>query len=147
MVNENNTLAPIANAVWDIAQRMHKQAGEAVTMVAMQKEMIEEIVKQRNIAIADARAEGHAEGYNEGVDFGFEDGIEAGAELAFEDGVGTFYQAIMDNQIGGLTQLHIDFFSDTFYEGRLDDKAKQMLRELIQYVFQKSQEDMGEVEF
>ncbi len=147
MVNENNTLAPIANAVWDIAQRMHMQTGEAVTMVAMQKEMIEEIVKQRNIAIANARAEGYEEGYGEGIEVGFENGLEAGAECAFEDSIDTFYRAVMDNQIVGLTQLHIDIFSDAFYEGRLDDKAKQMLKELIQHVFQTSQEDMSEVEF
>ena len=147
MVNENNALAPIANTVWDIAQRMHKQTGEALTLVAMQTVMMEEMKKQRDIAVLEAHSEGYHEGYSEGIELGFEDGMEAGSESAYEDGIGTLYQGVIDNRIGGLSHEQIEHFSDVFYESQLDDKAKQMLHDLILHVWQKTQEDMGEVEF
>lgn len=147
MVNADNALAPIANTLWGIAERMHQQSGVALTTVAMQTAMIEELGKQRDIAVLEAHSEGYHEGYGEGVEVGFEDGIEAGAESAFDDGIGTLYQGVIDNRIAGLSHEQIEHFSDVFYESHLDDKAKQMLRDLILHVWQKSQADMGDVEF
>ncbi|HRF98316.1 MAG TPA: hypothetical protein PLZ51_24075 [Aggregatilineales bacterium] len=147
MVNNNNALAPIANTLWGIAERMHQQQGMALTTVAMQTAMIEELGKQRDVAVLEAHSEGYHEGYGEGVEDGFEDGIEAGSESAYEDGIGTLYQGVVDNRVTGLSHEQIEHFSDVFYEAQLDDKAKQMLHDLIVYVWEKTEADMGNVEF
>ena len=135
MVNNNNALAPIANTVWDIVQRMHKQMGEAVTIVAMHQVMVEELTKQRDDSYQEA----------------FDEGVLAGEECAFEDfyvmGMGDFGGAISMNQLSGLSEIQISTFVEVVYEEGLDDKAKQMLHDLIVYVWEKSEADMGNVEF
>ena len=147
MVNSDNALAPIADTLWGIAERMHQQQGVALTTVAMQTAMIEELGKQRDIAIEEAHSEGYNEGYGEGVELGFEDGLTAGEESAYEYGQGHLYEGVIDNRIAGLTHDQIQNFSDVFYEAQLDDKAKQMLHDLIVYVWEKTESDMGDVEF
>ena len=135
MVNGDNALAPIANTLWGIAERMHQQQGVALTTVAMQTAMIEELTKQRDDSYQEA----------------FDEGVLAGEECAFEDiyvmGMGDFGGAISMNQVAGLSEIQISTFVDVVYEERLDDKAKQLLHDLIVYVWEKSEADMGNVEF
>jgi hypothetical protein len=142
MVNENNALVPIANTVWDIAQRMHKQTGEALTLVAMQKVMMEELTKERDGLIEETEFQYQS---------GFDEGVCAGEEIAWEDiylqGIGTFAQAVADNGITDVTDIQVEQFADDLYEGRLDAKAKQMLRDLIVYVSTKAETEMSEVKF
>jgi len=147
MVDADSALAPIANTLWGIAERMHQQQGVTLTTVAMQTAMMAELGKQRDKAFDTGRAEGYGEGYGEGVEFGFEDGMDAGSESAYEDGMGTLCQGVIDNRVAGLTHDQIEDFSATFYEGNLDDTAKNMLRDLIIHVWQKTQADMGKVAF
>ncbi len=137
MVNENNALAPIANTVWDIAQRMHKQTGEALTLVAMQKAMMDELHAQRNFAISKATIEGW--------DNGFKDGLHASEEMR-EEWQFTFFQGVADNEIEGLEEEQVLDFAEIFYEGRLDDTAKKMLYDLIIYVHQKYVDELAEVD-
>ena len=135
MVNNNNALAPIANTLWGIAERMHQQQGMALTTVAMQTAMIEELTKQRDDSYQEA----------------FDEGVLAGEECAFEDfyvmGMGDFGGAISMNQLSGLSEIQISTFVEVVYEEGLDDKAKQMLHDLIVYVWEQSEADMGNVEF
>ena len=137
MVNENNALAPIANTVWDITQRMHAQTGEALTLVAMQKVMMEEIQAQRNFAISKATIEGW--------DSGFKDGLHASEEMR-EEWQFSFFQGVADNEIEGLEEEQVLDFAEIFYEGHLDDTAKKMLYDLIIYVHQKYVDELAEVE-
>lgn len=137
MVNENNALAPIANTVWDITQRMHKQTGEALTLLAMQKVMIEELHTQRNFAISKATIEGW--------DSGFKDGLHA-SEEGLEQWQFTFFQGVADNEIEGLEEEQVLDFAEIFYEGHLDDTAKKMLFDLIIYVHKKYVDELAEVE-
>jgi len=138
MVAENQALAPIANTVWDVTQRMHAQTGEALTLVAMQKAMMEALTQQRDIAINNAKLEAWQSGFKDGVDMA----EDTSGEWQF-----TFVQGVMDNRMDGLSEIQIETFAEIFYEGQLDDTAKQMLHNLIIYVNEQSEEDMGEVEF
>jgi len=138
MVNENQALAPIANTVWDVTQRMHAQTGEALTLVAMQKVMMDEVHAQRNLAISKATIEGW--------DNGFKDGLHASEEMRSEWQF-SFFQGVADNDIDGLEEEQILDFAEIFYEGQLDDTAKKMLYDLIVYVHQKYADKLEEVEF